>query len=74
MKRYILPFVVAAAIAFLACSGNKAEELFDTARLEELQNNEDHAKKLYQEIVTKYPDSEYARNAQERLSEMQENN
>jgi len=70
MKRYLFLFVVA-VISLSGCSGNRAEELFETARLEELQNNEDHAKKLYQEIVAKYPDSEYARNARDRLSEMQ---
>jgi len=70
MKRYLFLFVVA-AISLSGCSGNRAEELFDTARLEELQNNDDHAKKLYQEIVAKYPDSEYARNARDRLSETQ---
>ena len=70
MKRYLFLFVVA-VISLSGCSGNRAEELFETAQLEELQNNEDHAKKLYQEIVAKYPDSEYARNARDRLSEMQ---
>lgn len=70
MKRYLFLFVVA-AISLSGCSGNRAEELFDTARLEELQNNDDHAKKLYQELVAKYPDSEYARDARDRLSEIQ---
>jgi len=70
MKRCLFLLVVA-VIALSGCSGNRAEELFDTARLEELQNNDDHAKKLYQEIVAKYPDSEYARDARDRLSEME---
>ncbi|MDY6987863.1 MAG: lipoprotein [Thermodesulfobacteriota bacterium] len=70
MKRYLFLFAVG-VIALSGCSGNRAEELFDTARLEELQNNEDHAKKLYQEIVAKYPDSECARDARDRLSEME---
>ncbi|MDY6952081.1 MAG: tetratricopeptide repeat protein [Thermodesulfobacteriota bacterium] len=70
MKPYLFLFVLA-ALALSGCSGNRAEELFDTARLEELQNNDDHARKLYQEIVAKYPNSEYAADARDRLSEMQ---
>ena len=70
MKGYIF-FFVAAAIALSSCSRNRAEELYDTAQLEELQNNKDHAKELYQEIVEKHPDSEYARTARDRLCEME---
>ena len=70
MREKIILLLLSLAIAFSACSGNKAEELFETAKLEELQNAPDHAMKLYQEIVDKYPESEYARKAKERLSAM----
>ena len=50
---------------------NRAQELFETAELEELQNNQDHARQLYQEIIRKFPDSEYAKNAEERLSRLE---
>jgi TolA-binding protein len=70
MRKKIILLLLSLAIAFSACSGNKAEELFETAKLEELQNAPDHAMKLYQEIVDKYPESEYARKAKERLSAM----
>ena len=33
-----------------------------------LQNNREHATKLYQEIIEKYPESDYAKRAKERLS------
>jgi hypothetical protein len=56
----ILAFVVA------ACGGG-AGELYETAQFEELQNNTRHARELYQEIVTKYPDSPEAPKAKERL-------
>ena len=72
MRKKIILLLLSLAIAFSACSGNKAEELFETAKLEELQNAPDHAMKLYQEIVDKYPESEYARKAKERLSAMKE--
>ncbi len=70
MREKIILLVLSLALALSACSGNKAEELFETAKLEELQNAPDHAMQLYQEIVDKYPESEYARKAKERLSAM----
>ena len=54
--------------AFAACSGNSAEEIFKTAQFEELQNNKEHAEQLYNEIIDKHPDSEYAGRAKERIS------
>ena len=71
MKRIVIPFLFAFAIAISACSGNGAEQLFETAQLEELQHNKEHALQLYQEIVDKYHNSEYAKNAQERLDALQ---
>lgn len=52
------------------CSGSGAEGLLDTAALEEKQNNLPHARKLYEEIVRKYPDTEQARKAEARLAEL----
>jgi outer membrane protein assembly factor BamD (BamD/ComL family) len=60
---FMLPVVI-------ACTGGDAEELFKTAEFEELQNNTEHARQLYEEIIKKYPESEYARKASSRLSEM----
>ena len=68
MSRRFLVLWLIFALVLSGCSGKKAEELFETARLEELQNAPDHALKLYQEIVDKYPESEYAQKARERLS------
>lgn len=71
MKKIILILMIFTGLAVSACSDNKPQELLETAELEELQNNQDHARQLYQEIIRKYPDSEYARNAEERLSALQ---
>ncbi len=68
MKGIFLVVLLSLALALSSCSGKKAEDLFETAKLEELQNAPDHAMKLYQEIVDKYPESEYAQKATERLS------
>ena len=71
MKRIILILMIVIGLAISGCSDNKAHELFETAKLEELQNNHDHARLLYEEIIKKCPNSEYAKHAQERLSALQ---
>jgi outer membrane protein assembly factor BamD (BamD/ComL family) len=50
----------------VAC-GDGAQEIFDTAELEELQNSPDRALILYQEIVDKYPSTPLAKKAKERI-------
>lgn len=72
MKQAILILIMILAMGICSCSGNSAEELFETAKLEELQNNPEHARKLYQEILSKHPQSKYAENARERLAELAE--
>ncbi|TAJ10055.1 MAG: hypothetical protein EPO61_04895 [Nitrospirae bacterium] len=56
-----------AVLALSGCNGSKADELLDTAQFEEKQNNRDHARQLYEEILRDYPKSEAARKAQDRL-------
>ena len=67
MKRLVLLAMVLMGL-FAGCAGDKSKELFETAQFEEKQNNREHALKLYQEIVTKYPDSPLAKQAQERVA------
>lgn len=55
----------------LAGCGDKSKDLFETAQFEERQFNTEHAGKLYQEILSKYPDSPYAAQAKARLAELQ---
>ncbi len=64
--------VIICALALLACAQDTGKELFETAKFEELQNNKEHARELYEEVVKKYPKSEYARKAEERLKELKE--
>jgi len=69
--KFIIFFVLLICLStFSACTGNNAEDLFETARFEELQRNREHAEQLYNEIILKYPESEYAGKAKERLSEL----
>lgn len=69
-KRSILTsffLTIILAIVLAVCSGQKASELYDTAKFEELQNNREHAIQLYEQIIVRYPSSDYAVKAKERL-------
>jgi len=54
--------------ALAACSADNGKQLLETAQFEEKQNNREHAIKLYEEVVSKYPGSGNAKTAQERLN------
>jgi TolA-binding protein len=54
----------------VGCSANDAQQLFETAVFEEQQNNKEHARQLYEEILKKHPNSEYARQAEQRLRQL----
>jgi len=56
----------ALAAVLLGCGGG-AEELLDTARLEETQHNLPHARELYEEVVRRYPGTPQAKTAETRL-------
>jgi len=71
MRNIILILLVFFSFSLAGCSGGKAKDLFDTAQLEELQNNTEHARSLYEEIIQKYPDSEFSQKAEQRLSALQ---
>jgi outer membrane protein assembly factor BamD (BamD/ComL family) len=64
-------FLAACLLLLLVGCSDKAKDLFDTAQLEEKQNNRPHSTKLYRQIVEKYPDSRYANQAKTRLAELE---
>ena len=68
MQRFIFLLLMLCALVVAGCASERGKELFDTAQFEEKQHNQDHAAKLYDEIVNKYPGSELARKAEERLA------
>lgn len=70
MKHIILAVLFITALWLSGCTGDKAKETFETAQFEERQNNQAHAKQLYEEIIKDYPDSEYAQKASERLAQL----
>lgn len=55
--------------SFAACSNpeGKSAQLYETAQFEEEQFNVEHATKLYEEILKKYPESDFADKAKKRL-------
>ena len=55
-------------LLFLMGCGDDPQQLFETAQFEEQQNNQEHARQLYKQILENSPDSDYATKAQERLS------
>jgi hypothetical protein len=71
--KWIVVILVFTGLIIAACGNNAAQEIFDTAKLEELQNNPEHALTLYQEIIKKYPSSPLAPQAQERIKALKKN-
>lgn len=60
-------FCLATVLTVAACQ-DKATQLFETAQFEELQNNPQHARELYEQVVADHPNSEQAARARERLT------
>ncbi|HXJ36144.1 MAG TPA: tetratricopeptide repeat protein [Candidatus Eisenbacteria bacterium] len=58
---------IALAVTLTAC-GSGAQDLLETAQLEEIQKNPAHARQLYEQIVRDHPDSPQAKTAAERLT------
>lgn len=67
MKKILLILVAALTLAASGCTSEKGAQQLETALFEEKQNNREHAIKLYEEIVSKYPGSPNAKKAEERL-------
>ena len=71
MKKWIMILMIMLAVVLSACYEKKAQEKYETAQFEELQKNYVHARELYKEIIEKYPESEYAQEASERLKALE---
>lgn len=53
----------------MAC-GEDPQQLFETAQFEEQQNNQAHARELYERILRDHAKSPIAQKAEERLKEL----
>jgi outer membrane protein assembly factor BamD (BamD/ComL family) len=67
MKKYVLILLTVCCTALTACSSDHGKLQLETAQFEEKQYNKEHAMKLYEEVITKYPGSPNAKIAQNRL-------
>lgn len=67
MKKSLLILLTLCCTAMAACTSDQGKQQLDTAQFEEKQNNKEHAIKLYEEVVSKYPGTPNATTAQERL-------
>ena len=67
MERTILIITMVCMAALGGCTGDKGKQIYDTAQFEEKQHNNEHARQLYEELVKKYPGTEFAAKATERL-------
>ena len=56
-----------AVAALLHGCGGGAQELLDTAQLEETQRNVPHARQLYEEVMRRYPNTPQSATARARL-------
>lgn len=72
MKKFILVLLFICSAALTACSGDQGAQQLEIAQFEELQNNREHAIKLYEEVLSKYPGSPNAKLAQERLKALKQ--
>lgn len=71
MKTRLVALLAFSLLALFGCnSANNGAQQLETALFEEKQNNREHAAKLYEEIISKYPGSPNAKIAREHLDKL----
>ncbi len=70
MSRFVLTFILLSMMSSAGCSVDKGKDIYDMAQFEEKQHNNEHARQLYEEIAKKYPGTEFATKATQRLQEI----
>ena len=68
-KSYLVVILGLFFLGSVGC-GESPQQMFETAQFEELQNNQSHARELYERILQQHPDSEVAKTAASRLMEL----
>jgi len=72
MKALLVTRLCAISLVLAGCTGDQGQDLFETAQFEERQNNQAHARELYELIVKQYPNGEVAKKATERLARLKQ--
>ena len=70
MKHIITACLFVIALGLSGCTGDSAKEMYETAQFEKRQNNQTHAKQLYEAIIKDFPNGDYAKKAGERLAQL----
>ena len=69
-KRWITLAAFGIVLGVSGC-GEDPKQLFETAQFEEKQNNQAHARELYERVIQANPESEWATKAKARLAELE---
>ena len=69
LKKWMSVMVWMLVVGLSGC-GEDPKQLFETAQFEEKQNNQAHARELYERVIQTSPDSEWAKRAKARLAEL----
>lgn len=70
MKRTVTAAAVILLLSGILACTEGPEGMFETAQFEELQHNREHAAEIYEELIRKHPESDFAHKAEERLREI----
>ena len=69
-KAWVVILIWVVVVVMSGC-GEDPKQLFDTAQFEEQQNNQAHARELYERVIQASPDSEWAKKAKERMEALE---
>lgn len=66
----VIALLLAVSSGACASAERAAQETYDLAQFEEKQGNAEHARQLYQDVITKYPDTSWAEKARASLADL----
>lgn len=69
--RGLVAALFALTLLLFGCWGESVDQMMRTAEFEELQHNHEHARKIYQRVIEKFPHTAAARRAAERLAALE---
>jgi hypothetical protein len=70
MTRALRRLALVALLGVAGCFGEDPAQMLETAKFEEVQRNEPHAREIYERLLANFPDSAEAGEARARLATM----